>query len=77
MRWIKYISIALVTFVAVAPLARAGIVDTLKAKIEIKNQYLDASKIQELGWKSKYSIEEGLDRTIKWYFDYFDEVKIK
>lgn len=34
---------------------------------EIKEQYLDASKIRELGWKPKVELSEGLDSTISWY----------
>lgn len=35
---------------------------------EIKHQYLSAKKARNvLGWKPKYSIEEGLNRTITWY----------
>ncbi|MCJ7571933.1 MAG: GDP-mannose 4,6-dehydratase [Candidatus Thermoplasmatota archaeon] len=35
---------------------------------EIKHQYLSAKKAKEtLKWKPKYTLEEGLQRTIKWY----------
>ncbi|MDU5144068.1 MAG: GDP-mannose 4,6-dehydratase [Paenibacillus dendritiformis] len=35
---------------------------------EIKHQYLSAEKARNvLGWKPKYSIDEGLNRTILWY----------
>ena len=35
---------------------------------EIKHQYLSSEKISNLlGWKPKYSIEEGLKETIDWY----------
>ncbi|CAB3289283.1 dTDP-glucose 4,6-dehydratase [Methanocaldococcus lauensis] len=30
---------------------------------------LDASKINELGWKPKYNFKEGLKETIKWYLN--------
>jgi CDP-glucose 4,6-dehydratase len=42
------------------------------AKGEIHSQYLDSSKAKrKLGWQSRYTIEEGLQETIKWYKDYF------
>lgn len=37
---------------------------------EIEKQYLSALKAREiLGWNSRYSMEEGLEKTIKWYQD--------
>lgn len=39
---------------------------------EIKHQYLSAQKARDiLGWKPKYTLEEGLKETIKWYQDFF------
>jgi CDP-glucose 4,6-dehydratase len=41
-----------------------------KASGEIKDQYLSASKARELlGWKAKWSLEDGLERTVEWYRD--------
>lgn len=41
---------------------------------EIKHQYLSAEKARNiLGWKPLYHIEEGLEKTIKWYTDFFKE----
>ena len=38
---------------------------------EIKNQFLSAEKARTvLGWKSLYTLEEGLTETIGWYRDY-------
>ena len=35
---------------------------------EIKDQYLSSEKAKKiLNWNSKYSSEEGLEETIKWY----------
>lgn len=35
---------------------------------EIPNQYLDCSKARRvLGWKSRYTLEEGLGQTVEWY----------
>ena len=43
-----------------------------EAKNEIKHQYLSAEKARKfLGWKSKYSINEGLKETIEWYKEFF------
>ena len=45
-----------------------------RAKNEIKNQYLDASKARQmLGWQPLHSMDEGLALTIQWYRDYFAE----
>ncbi|MBI5873411.1 MAG: GDP-mannose 4,6-dehydratase [Candidatus Omnitrophica bacterium] len=39
-----------------------------QVKYEIKNQYLSANKARKvLGWRPKYSLEDGLERTIRWY----------
>lgn len=47
-----------------------------ETKGEIRHQYLSAEKAKKiLGWKPKYSIEEGLKETIQWYKEFFDEVK--
>lgn len=41
---------------------------------EIKHQYLSAKKSQEvLGWRPRYSLEEGLKETIAWYRDFFEK----
>ncbi|HEU0297562.1 MAG TPA: GDP-mannose 4,6-dehydratase [Anaerolineales bacterium] len=40
---------------------------------EIRHQYLSAEKArQELNWKPIFSLEEGLQKTIDWYKDYFE-----
>jgi CDP-glucose 4,6-dehydratase len=42
-----------------------------QAKNEIKHQYLSAKKAREiLNWKPKYSLDECLQETIKWYQDF-------
>lgn len=39
-----------------------------QAKYEIKHQYLASGKARKiLGWKPKYTLEEGLKKTIEWY----------
>lgn len=39
---------------------------------EIKHQYLSAKKAREiLGWEPLFTIEEGIERTIRWYERYF------
>lgn len=35
--------------------------------IEIPDQYLDATKLQKLGFKPQVELEVGLDKTIEWY----------
>jgi len=43
-----------------------------EAKNEIDRQYLSIEKAKRiLKWKPKYSLEEGLRETIKWYKDFF------
>lgn len=44
-----------------------------EAKYEIKHQYLSFKKARKiLGWKPKYTLDEGLKKTIGWYRDYFN-----
>lgn len=44
-----------------------------EARYEIKAQYLSAEKARKiLGWKPKFSLEEGLKRTIDWYKNFFN-----
>ncbi len=39
---------------------------------EIRHQYLSASRAREvLGWAPLFTIDEGLDRTIRWYAKFF------
>jgi len=43
-----------------------------EASNEILHQYLSASKARQvLGWSARFSLDEGLDRTIRWYRDWF------
>lgn len=45
-----------------------------RAKYEIKSQYLSSQKARRiLGWKARYSLEEGLKNTAEWYFNYFNK----
>ncbi|MBC2580170.1 GDP-mannose 4,6-dehydratase [Clostridium sp. DJ247] len=38
---------------------------------EIKHQYLSAKKARDiLGWNPKYTIDEGLSKTVKWYKEF-------
>jgi len=48
------------------------ILDQVRA--EIKDQYLSSAKAWELlGWGAHYSLEEGLQKTIKWYKEFLKE----
>ncbi len=38
--------------------------------IEIKEQYLDPSKLESLGWKCQYGIRKGIQASIPWYDEY-------
>lgn len=42
---------------------------------EINKQYTDSTKLQNLGWKAKYNIDDGLKLTIDWYKQYFEGLK--
>lgn len=42
--------------------------------IEIPDQYLDASKLRQLGFEPQVNFEEGLDKTIAWYKERFDDL---
>jgi len=42
--------------------------------VEIKEQYLDSTKIEALGWECKHMIDAGLEKTVAWYQDYRDKV---
>jgi CDP-glucose 4,6-dehydratase len=42
------------------------------AKSEIDRQYLESTKARNLlGWEPEYTLDEGLDETVKWYRKYF------
>jgi CDP-glucose 4,6-dehydratase len=41
---------------------------------EIRHQYLSAEKARrELNWKPMFTLDEGLQKTIEWYKDFFNE----
>ncbi len=45
-----------------------------EATHEIKHQSLDATKARKtLGWRSLFTLDEGLNRTIAWYKNYFQQ----
>lgn len=46
------------------------------AEYEIKKQYLSSKKARTvLGWKARYSIQEGIKKTFDWYEKYFNLYK--
>ncbi len=46
-----------------------------EAKDEIRDQSLDSAKAKQLlGWQPLFTLEEGLERTIRWYSKYLEEV---
>lgn len=45
------------------------------AHCEIPKQFLDSAFIRSLGWNPKYNFEEGVDKTIAWYYNYFGGLK--
>ena len=45
-----------------------------KTKGAIQTQYLSIEKSKKmLGWQPEYSLEKGLEETIKWYQEFFKE----
>jgi CDP-glucose 4,6-dehydratase len=47
-----------------------------EASHEIRRQYLSAAKAREmLSWRPLFALEDGLDRTIRWYRDFLDAPK--
>jgi CDP-glucose 4,6-dehydratase len=45
-----------------------------EATNEIREQYLDASRARKtLGWTPIFTLDEGLDRTVRWYRDFLSE----
>ncbi len=49
-----------------------------EATNEIKHQYLSAKKAKEmLSWRPKYTLEEGLKKTIEWYKDFFKDNRLQ
>lgn len=45
-----------------------------EARNEIPNQYLDPTRAQtELGWQPRYSLQQGLERTVAWYRNFLGE----
>lgn len=49
-----------------------------ESKAEIKHQYLSSEKIHRLlGWSPKFSMEEGLLKTIDWYKELFEKENIR
>jgi CDP-glucose 4,6-dehydratase len=41
--------------------------------IEIKEQYLDPSKLEGLGWRCRYKIRDGIRASIPWYTEYNED----
>jgi nucleoside-diphosphate-sugar epimerase len=42
------------------------------AKCEIDLQCLDSKYIKSLGWKPEFDFEKGLEKTVDWYYKYFE-----
>lgn len=47
-----------------------------QARNEIRDQFLSSSKAKEmLGWKARFNLESGLERTVSWYKEYFSRTE--
>jgi CDP-glucose 4,6-dehydratase len=60
---------------AIARLAGTGVEPEIRGegnpKGEIERQYVDSTRLRELtGWRPRFSLEDGLARTIEWYRDH-------
>lgn len=42
--------------------------------VEVKNQSLCADKLKSLGWSPKFTLKEGLKRTVAWYRDNLSKI---
>jgi CDP-glucose 4,6-dehydratase len=48
-----------------------------QARAEIRDQYLDAGKAQRLlDWRPRFSLEAGLERTVRWYETFLGRVAV-
>lgn len=57
---------------------RPMILSKTKIKGEIDRQYLSSKKAKKmLGWYPRYSLEEGLKKTLAWYRDYLAKAKVR
>ncbi len=45
--------------------------------IEIPNEYLDSTKILQLGFKTRVTLEQGIENSVVWYKDNFQSLKSK
>ena len=56
--------------------AKPDVQGTKKPDAEIDEQYLTSEKAKRvLGWEPKFNLEDGLKETIKWYEDYFSNIR--
>jgi len=50
------------------------LVDKERGFYEIRKQYLNSAKLNNLGWHANHSISKGLQKTIEWYKTYLSDV---
>ena len=49
-----------------------------QANNEIRHQYLSAAKARKmLRWKPLFTLDQGLEKTIQWYVDFFQKNDIE
>ncbi len=59
-------------------MGKGNIVPTIlsEARNEIPHQYLNAEKARGiLNWQPNYTLEQGLEKTVGWYRDFFRDAK--
>ncbi len=45
----------------------APVINSIRARSMTSNRIYDVSKIKKIGYKQKYSLDDSMERTIKWY----------
>ncbi|MDQ7038455.1 MAG: GDP-mannose 4,6-dehydratase, partial [Aquificota bacterium] len=55
---------------------RANVINREFHKADLKATWADISKANEMfGWEPRVSLEEGIERTVKWFVENWDWVK--
>ena len=64
----KPINISKLAHIVLSILKKKKLIKYIKTKPAIENKIMiNTSKIKSLGWKPKYSLKQGIEKTINWY----------